>query len=445
MEKQISELGPCKRKLEVSLTADEVKAKLDEDADELTRQASIRGFRPGHAPKALVMRQFKEELGQQVREDLMNESFSSALEENELDLIGQPSFENVEFDLDSGLSYEATFEIRPDFELPEYKGITVKRPEAEVTDEQVDEMIDSLRRRRTRLGDTDDDAVTETEDFITCDLKMVGPEDEEIYADEDALVCPNGNYVGPHILEGAGEMFVGKKRGDEITGEVTLPETFREEAHRGKTVTIKATVKGIRRPTLPELDDAFAADFGVETVDQLREQVKVELGNQAEAATRQQMQKQIEDTLLERVDFALPEDLVDAASEDQMRRRQLNMMMQGMRPPEQTDEEKEKEKSEALEETRRSFRLQLIMDKIAEKEKVFATEDDISREVMALAQRQHQPVEKVVEQLEKQGGFSQLRNQVRMNKTMDLLMDKAEIEIGQVEQSSDDSDEAKSE
>ena len=430
MDYQLEELGPCKRKMSVTIPKEEIQAKLDESVSELSQQATIQGFRAGHAPKKLVMRQYKKEIEDDVRQNLVADTFDDVLEKESLSLIGQPTIENVEFDPESQMTFDVTFEIRPEFETPDYKNLTLKKPDTSVSDEKVDETITNFRRRRSVMETVGDEPVGE-EDFVTCDLTLTDADGNEVFAEENALCCPNGNYVGPHIVPGAGDLFVGKKRGETVEGDIELGEGFRDEAHRGKTVTLKAEIKDIRRPTMPELDDEFAQSMGMENADQLRERVRQELEAQAENQAREGMVEQVENKLIDQVSFDLPEDVVNAATEQTTYRSNMQLQMQGIDPDTLPEERKKESEEEARKTVERQLRLDMIMTKIAEAEKIFATEEEMARQVGQMAQRQNIRPEQMLERLQQGDRFGQLRAQIRYSKTMDALLGMANIELSE--------------
>jgi len=427
MQAQVEEVGPCKKKITVEVPAEDVTGKFDENYENLRKSLELPGFRRGHVPRRLMERRFGEDVARDVRRALLDESFEKAVNENKLEVIGRPDFNEedlAEVAVDQPFSYTVTVEVKPTFELPDYTKLSLKKPSVEPTEKELQSRIDFYRHRMATLEVVEDGAGVE--DVITADASF-RVDDEVIWKRENISLAVRSNEVAGVTVEKLSEELTGAKSGDSKTFETILPDTFLLEEHRGKEVKVAIEVKEVKRPVLPEPTDEWAEDMGFDTLDELKEELNKQIRRVKELDAREKMRTQIRDQLAEAVRMDLPEDLMKRVAEDNNRRRRMLMRYEGME-----EEEIEKKMAElaekTAEETEKGVKLYFIFDAIAAQETIFVTEEELRARVDQLAADYNVESERFREMMESEGQLDSLRRDMLDEKIIDFLISKANVE-----------------
>lgn len=425
MEAHVDEVGPCKKRLRIDVPAERVTEELDKAYDQLNDTVNVPGFRLGHAPRWLMESRFGKEVNAETCETLMSDVFQEAVEENELKPVGTPDFEkDVKLTPGEPLSFTVTLEVWPQFEVEDYKGITLTRPPAEASEEEIDEQVEAFRRRYAELEDVDDGPPQE-DDVAVCHIRL--KEDGEVYRD----VPDHQMIVGDHVLVGLGlerttELLTGLAVGETAEREIELPDDYPDEEKRGATVTLELELEKVRRPVLPELTDEWAERMGLDSVAELRDEVRSAIEERQERRTRQELVNQLENKLIRQVDFELPEDVLNHMAERGLVRRQLALAYRGASDEEIREQEADLQK-ESHESAERSAKLFFILHKIADKERIFVTEDEVNARLEAMAANENRSAEQVRRELEREGQLSELRAVMRDEKVRSFLLDHADV------------------
>ncbi len=421
---EIEELGPCKRRLTVRVPKDTIQAEVARSFDELTDKAVVPGFRRGRAPRRLLEARFAEAVREQVKEQLITRSYQEALEEHSLEPVGTPDVENVEFDPEAELSYDVTLEIKPIFEVGEYEGLELEKPPTDSTEEELVQALERLRDREARYetaeGATFGDGCLAV---VDCEVTIDG--ESYIRRDQTELIAGQENWLRL-LSDEVSEPLIGKTAGDEVTFSTVIRPDFPEEGRQGKVAEVRVKFYEIKERRVPEADDEFARSLGTEGLDDLKGRVHTELARQKEAEAQASLRRQVGDRLLEKFDFELPGELLQEHAEDILRRQRLDLQYRGV-PLEEV--EKHTGELEEASQTRaeRQFKLLFILEKIAEKEKVFATENDLENEIGVLASNYRVRPARMRAELQRRRTLSELRVRIRERKTIDLLLSKANV------------------
>jgi len=431
MDAQIETIGPCRKQVSITIPPDEVKAKIEESYVQLRttvdtsidKSPLVTGFRKGHIPRRLLEKRFGDQIMEDVREQLIRESYEKALEDKSLVPIGEPDFgELPKLVLDQPLSFKAIVEVKPEFDLDAYKGIEVQKPLTEVNDEEVAARLEHVREANATVEEVKDDGAGER-DILTCSVTALA-DGKEVWSRPQAFAVAGGTGIAGMPVDGFADLMRGVKAGEQREAAATLPEDIEAEELRGKPVTLRIKVERVQRPIAPEVNEQWAKQIGFESLDALRDAIRRQVRREKEDAARHDMDSQIERRLLETVTFELPEGIVKSHSDALLRRGRLRLMQAGT-PEDKLDEEMEKLRPSSAEEAGRELRLFFILDKIGQKEKIFATEDDVSRAVQAMAMQYRRKPLEIVEMLQQQGGMSELRVSLRERKIRDFLVDEA--------------------
>jgi len=432
MDVQIEQIGPCKKQVSISVPPEEIKTRIEESYVQLRttvdssmdRNPMIRGFRKGHVPRRLLEKMFGEQVINEVRENVIMESFQKGLDDNNLTPIGEPDFGDLPESIEDEKAFEfkVTVEVKPEFDIDGYKGIEVTKPSVAASDEDIAERVEHIRERSARPEKVEKGGAKD-KDILTCSLTLFEG-DKEVLSRDNVYGLVGGQGIAGIEIEKFADLVKGVKVDEERDTEVTLPDNFSEESLRGKKVKLVLKVNEIQRPVLPEMDEEWAKSIGFESIEALREAVSRQVEREKEGEAQREMERQIEEKLVELVDFELPEGLVTRYTDNILRRGRMQMMQQGL-AEEDIEKKMEEQRPSSTEEGTKQCKLFFILDKIGQKEKIFATEDDMQRAIQSMAMQYRQKPIEVVEMLDRQGGMSELRSSIREGKIRRLLMEEA--------------------
>ena len=429
MEVTITDLSPCKKQLRIEIDAETVNAKFDSVAKDFRRHAHLPGFRPGKAPLANVMRSYGDKIGEEAKRTLMSDSYSKALKENGLRPVIMPEVEELQFGHGKPFQYLATLEVTPAFELPEYNGLEVEKERRTVTGADIDKALDTLREQRVSYTDVDRPAGED--DFIV--VNFTGTIDDKPITDLVKVargLTEQKNYWlnAKHnpLIPGIVEALIGSGKDDKKTVTVTIPNDFIYEELVGKEARYEIEIVQVKEKSLPELDDKFAKGFGAESMDKLREGVENDLKNELEYSLKKSVRNQCVDKLLDAVNCDLPETIVNEAT----RLGVHNIVQQNHQRgvgKEVIDENKDRIYANAKADAEVRVKANYILSKIAEKEGIKVTDQELSRQVAAMATQQKVKPQKLAQQLKDNGTIYQVQEEILNAKVIDLLEEKAKV------------------
>ncbi len=295
------------KRLRVTLPAEKVDEVVDTKLKEAARSVRLDGFRPGKVPMKVVKQRFGAQIRQDAYGELIQSSFYEAVNQENLQPVGEPSIELEEEAADGGLAYTATFEVMPEVTLTDFSRLELKRPRAEVTEQDVDEMIRKLREQRTEWVDVDRPA--QEGDRLTIDFKG--------YIDGEPF--EGGSAEGVHLVLGSGTMIpgfeaglVGAAAGEHRKLELKFPDDYGVEHLAGKEATFEVDVKAVAEPKLPEVDEAFIKSLGVEdgSEESLRREVRENMERELKQKLKARIKEQVMESLLEKHDIQVPTAMV---------------------------------------------------------------------------------------------------------------------------------------
>ena len=425
MNIEIEEVGPCKKSLKIEIPKERIEDEWQKQLNEVSRMAKLPGFRKGKAPRKLLEKKFSDRIIEDVKRAVVSESYQQALEGNKLSPIGDPDVGDIDLELGKPLKFKITLEVLPTFELGDYKGMQLKKKPVSVTDEDIENALKAVSRQKTQLAVVKKGKVKDG-DYIICDCE-VGVNGETIWNDEELEVMVSGSSVANINVPDLKTNLVGAKSGDKLTMDVELGDNFSVEQHRNKSAKMEISIKEIKRPASPDINDELAKQVGYDTLGELREflskRLEVEKKNQVEG----EMHEQIYSKLIEMADFDLPGDMIAHQSNERLHRYQMELINKGT-PMEEVEKNIDDLKNASEESVVKDFKMSLVIDRIAEKEKIFVTENDVNQRINGLAGMYGIEPAAMKKQLEKINGMSNLRHQLKEHKTLNLLMKEATIE-----------------
>ena len=429
MEVTITDLSPCKKQLRIEIDAETVNAKFDAVAKDFRRHAHLPGFRQGKAPLANVMRSYGDKIGEEAKRTLMSDSYAKALKENELRPVIMPEVEELQFGHGKPFQYLATLEVTPAFELPEYIGIEVEKERRSVNDADIAKALDTLREQRVSYADMDRPAVED--DFIV--VNFTGTIDDKPITDLIKVargLTEQKNFwlhkTQNPLIPGTVEALIGSSKGDKKTVTVTIPDDFVYEEIVGKEAKYEIEIVQVKEKSLPELDDKFAKGFGAESMDKLREGVESDLKNELEYSKKKSIRNQCVDKLLSAVNCDLPETIVNEATRAAVHNIVQQNHQRGV-GKEIIEENKDKIYANAKTDAEVRVKANYILSKIAEKEGIKVTDQELSRQVAAMAAQQKIKPQKLAQQLKDNGTIYQVQEEIMNAKVIDLLEEKAKV------------------
>lgn len=393
MEVVVENVGELTRKLSITLPEKEVSKELNKAYKKLNKDVSLKGFRRGKVPMSVLKKNFKEQVQAEVGEQLVQATYFDAVENENLDPVVHPDIKEHNFNDDGTFNYVAEVDVKPVFELKNYKGLEIEKPVTEVTDQEVDEQIEELRREHAVLKTPDDDYAIQNDDIAIVDFQG--------FHNEKAMKeVRNENYsvdVGSGSLgEEFEQKIIGLKKDDKTLYEVDFPAEYPNPVLAGKTVEFKVDVKGIKQRVRPELDDEFAKDINEEyqTVDDLREGIRKELKEDKEAALEGDLDDRLMHKLIEENEIEIPERLVRYEIEEMIKQTEGNLERSGLTLETagiNRDELAEKNREIAVKRVRGDF----LLKKIAEVEGIKIEDEDIERGYQRIAGQYNMTVAEV--------------------------------------------------
>ncbi len=412
----------CKHELEITVPVEDVDRETERVVENLQKKARIPGFRPGKAPAGIIRSRFAGELRQDVLENLVPKALNKRLEEEHLEFVGTPNILEVHFEKGEPLRFKAQFEVPPEIELGEYRGVTVNYREPEVTDADVDERLNQIRDSRAEYVNIEPRAA-EDGDYAVISLESIAGAAEPVRQEEMMV-----NVGGPDTLPAFTEALRGMTPGEEKEVEVVYPEDYGQEKLAGRTVTFRLKLKVIRRKDLPEINDEFAKDLGdYQNMDEVKEAVRKSIFHEREHKAQQDAKNQLIEKLVEAHVFPVPEAYVDRQVEVQLEQQLREIAGAGVDPRKLNldwGKLKESRREKAILEVRGS----LLLGKIAEREAIEVTQDEVDREVQRIARQEREPVAATRKRLEEKGIIRRIVSSIRTDKTLNLLFENARKE-----------------
>ena len=426
----IENLAPCRKLVRVEVDAKAVDEAFAAVTKDFQKQASLPGFRPGKAPRDLVAKKYEADIKAEAKRKLIGDSFRDAVKEKKLDMVGQPDIEEIQFGRGQALQFAATIETAPDFQLPEYKGLPVKRETKSVTDADVERALELLRQQHTRFETVAREArpgdIAVVNYTGTCDGKPIS----EIAPAATSLTERKNFWVdiGPDtFLPGFAGPLAGARAGDRRTINVDFPADFGTKELGGKKGVFEVEVVEVKEKALPPVDDAFAKLYDAENMEKLRAGVRKDLENELVYSQAKAVRTQIIRGLLDRVNFDLPETMVAQETRNAVYDIVHQNTKRGI-TREMIEQQKEEIYSAATHNAKERVKLAFLIQRIAEKENVQVGQEEILKRAQSMAVLYQIPLEKFLKDLQKRNGIAELYEQILHEKTLDLLEKNAAVE-----------------
>ncbi|MEZ6115314.1 MAG: trigger factor [Pirellulaceae bacterium] len=424
LDVKIGKPSACQRHVTVTISEDDVKRYFSDAFSELMPRASVPGFRAGRAPRRIVESRFRSEVSDQVKGTLLMDSMTQVTEDHQFSAISEPEFDfdAIEVPETGALTFEFDIEVRPEFELPKWKGLKLEKLVRDFTKEDID-----LRLERLLMSQADMETVEEPvalNDFITVDITV--KKGKEIVAEEsDVLmqVHPILSFPDAKIVD-FDKLIVGAKAGEAKSVSVMISHDAPREDLQGEEVEVEFAVKEVQRTQLPAIDDALLERFGMESEGDLRDAIQSELKRRLQYQQQQRIRSQITSLLTEAASWDLPPELLARQSSRELERAIMELRSSGYSESEIRAFENElRQNSRAS--TRKALQEHFILERIAEENEIDAVPDDFEREITLMALQSNDSVRRVRARIEKRGLTDALRNQIIERKVIELITSEA--------------------
>jgi trigger factor len=425
LEVDVQGRSACERHIVTKISREDVDRVLDKEYSELVTSAQVPGFRPGHAPRKLVEKRFHKEVSERVKGSLLADAIAQLTDEQKLSPISEPvlDLDAVEVPDEGPMTFEFDIEVRPDFDLPQWKGMTIGRPVHEFTDEDIDRELKNLLSRHGRLVPYAGPA--ESGDYISTNLRfdyqgqVLSSAAEELIRIRPVLSFRDGK------IEKFDELMKGVCAGETRSGEAQLSDDAPNQALRGCSVTATFEVLEVKRLELPEITEEFLSALGsFDSEADLRDAIRDNLKRQLVYQQHRRAREQITAALTVAADWELPPELLKRQSQRELQRAVMELRRSGFGDEEIRVYENQLRQN-SRQSTARALKEHFILERIAEEEKIEDAPADYDVEVKLIAEQSGETPRRVRARLEKANQMDVLRNQIIERKVIELILEHA--------------------
>ena len=430
MNVSVENLAPCKKLVRVEIEAKEVDETFESITKDFQKQAAFPGFRPGKAPRDMVLKKYETDIKDEVKRKLISDSYRKALEEKKLEVLGYPDIEEIQFEKGQPLIFAATIETSPEFALPDYKGLPAKQETRTVTEDDMTRALDILRQQQLSFTTVERPAQNNDIAVVNYTGTSDGKPITDIAPTAKGLTEQKNFWVemdAKTFIPGFADQLLGAKAGDKRTVNVDFPADFVTPALQGKKGAYEVEVVEVKEKVMPALDDTFAKSLGAENLEKLREGVRRDLENELVASKTKSIRNQLIRSLLDRVNFELPESAVahetknvvyDIVRENQKRGVSRDLI----------EQQKDQIYSAAASGAKERVKVSFLLQKIAEKEDIKVSQEEVAQRIGSMAAAYQIPAEKFIKDLQKRNGVIEIYDQIMNEKVVDMLQQNAKIE-----------------
>jgi trigger factor len=420
-----------RREIQVEIPADIVSRETEAIIQKMQKVARLPGFRRGKVPSTVIKQRFAEEIKSEVVESLLPRYFHQEAEKQKLVPVSQPRVTDLHIADGEPLRFKASFEVLPEIEVSGYQELRIDKPDTAVSDQEIEEALNRLREQHATYTAIED-RVVEDGDYAQVSLEGVpkssaGPEEAVGAAAEPAKPAKVDDVMvevgGTNTVREFSDNLRGTRPGEQRTFEVSYPADFSDQRLAGKTFEYTLSLKAIKQKHLPELNDDFAKELGadVSNVDELKQKIREGLEHEKQHEAEREGKEKILDELVKRHEFPVPEALVDRQIDIRLERGLRALAAQGMRSEDMKKMDFNRLRAGQKDAAEREVRASLLLDKIADAEHIEVSDEEIDREVQALASQTKQSPDAVRARLTREGALDRIRNRLRNDKALDYL------------------------
>jgi len=430
MKSEVIDVSETRKELKIEIEPEVVRAAYDRISDTVSKNANVPGFRRGHAPRSVIRTRFREAIESEVLQELLPPAINEAIDEHALEVIGQPDLrpedtEGLKKLGTEALKFQVTVEVFPQIKLGEYRGLEASKRMRPVNDEDVEQVLNGLRESSASLQPVEDRGA-ELGDTVTVNVNgkfLEAPETEDINVD-DVDIQLGGEGVQQEFTDN----LLGVKPDDEKSFVVNYPEDFSSKGLAGKRLDYTAKVTAVRVKELPAVDDEWAQSLGdeLDSLATLRAKIREDLEQRASGESDNLLRNELLEKLVEAHSFEVPQTLLDHQTNQNLQAIVRNMIDRGMDPRSQ-EVDWQKARDSMKGQAERDLRGSLLLDRIADEEKIEVSDDEVKAEISAYAAATRQTEDEVRSALTKQGGERSIADRLRHRKALQLLVENARV------------------
>ena len=409
-----------KREIEIEVPSEEVSRETDALIQKYQKLARIPGFRRGHVPASIIRQRFSQDIQNDVVDALVPKYFRKETERLGLMPVSQPRVTDLHAHDGEGLHFKASFEVMPEIKVEGYKELRAEHPEITVSDEEVEESLKALQEQKATFSPIEGRPIADS-DYAQVSLdgtpKQEDAETKPVHMD-DVLVEIGGKNTMPEFTEN----LRGANAGDERAFDVNYPEDFSDERLRGKTFSYKVKINGIKQKAVPDLNDDFAKEVGeFSTLAEVKQKIREGMEHERRHATERDAKDKLLSDLISRNQFEVPDALVEHQIDIRLERGLRALAAQGMSSEHMKKMDLPRLRAGQRDQAVQEVKATLLLEKIAEEEKIEVGDDEINREIEALATQTKQTAEAIRARLTRDGALDRIRNRIRNEKALDFL------------------------
>jgi trigger factor len=424
MKVNVEDISGVKKKVFIEIPEERVTREINSIFGDLKNKAKIKGFRPGKVPRQILERYFKDYVKGEALQKLIQDTMPKAFEDSHLHPVSSPVIDPQELEIGKPFQYSAIVEIKPDFKLEGYFGLKIEGKKEELKEEEVEERLKGLQNLYASLKAIPEPRPIQNGDFVILDYEATldGKPLEEGKAVDFTVEVGSGRFIPAFE-----EKLVGLNPEGEKGLEVAFPEDYGYKKWAGKTVSFHVKIKEIKEKILPSLDDEFAKDLGsYSSLEELKAQLRQDLEKEKKSNLERQLKDQVVDQLIQAHPFELPESLVEEQTKSLVSDTKTRLAAQGV-AFESLGVTEEKLKEDYRETSQKQVRTFLILEKVSEQEGIAVSDEEVEERLKEISTRTRQKLDAVKRYYEKNGLIPEVKAGIVNNKTLDLLLEKAEI------------------
>ncbi len=448
------DLGGLRMKLTVTVPRETIDERMGDQFAELKRDASVPGFRKGHAPMKLIEKRFGSDVGDELKGKLLGSGYMAAVEKEDLKPLGDPqiwintteerigddkvakqvdvdklvgfeaALEHVQLPKDGSFTFACELELKPEFELPELEKIPLEKPLVTISEDDVEAELEKMRMMRGAFEPVEKGKIV-ADDMLYAAMKMTVDGDTIAEDDNFDMAARDINVKGVRLV-GFGEAVVGKKINDAFVFEAPVPDDHENADLRGKTAKFDLKILEIKRIALPEIDEAFLSSVGMESEKELREAMKSGLESEVDRVAARKMHDQIGDYLIEKTKIEIPEGLSQRQTERSVSRRMVEMLQSGT-PATDVTKAVDEMRASAAEQVVRDLKLFFVLERIADDREVDVNEEEMNGAIAQIAARAGKRFDRVRDELSQGDGLNTLYMRIRDEKVLTKLVEDAVV------------------
>ena len=419
MQENIKKISECKREIEVEIPADEVMQEWDRVVAQFASKAKIKGFRPGRAPIDMIKRMYHADMQDTLINNLVPGALSKELTEKNITPVGRPVISDLHFKEEEPLRFKAMVEIWPEIHLPEYKGIKIKSKRITVTEKEIEESLEELRTKSAEYVPVEGRGVVDG-DYVVAEIKGKNIKTKKFLPTEKVVIL-SGHQDNEAVLN---QNLIGLSPGEQARFTIAYKKEHENKKLAGQEIEYDLKIESIKEKTLPDIDDDFAKDLGdYKNLKDLKTKLREQLHASKKSSKRREMAQEIIKKISDQMSLELPESVIEQEY-TALLNRQLSSLPQQSLSQDALSSLQEDIRKRAVQ----NINNHLILSKIAEKEKLKVSEEEITEEMKSIAKTHNVPLARVIEGFNREGQKEELKDNLLIRKTVDFLVESAIIE-----------------